>query len=152
MDKQKELLTHFYQNISYGIFEVLIHIDQEIIDNVNSVIKAIFDLFFNEAYREKYDFFQKNIIQGLRYNIVLLSKESLDSNLIKAVYYKHREFIDSLKIPEVSLDPKMLEKIEGINEKFNNLYSHRRNKNEALVTELKNLLKKNKSYSEKLSN
>ena len=142
MDKQKELLTYFYQNISYGIFEVLIHIDQEIIDNVNSVIKAIFELFFIDTYREKYSFFLENTIQGLQYNIVLLSKKSLNSNLIKAVYYKHREYIKGLEITEVSLDPKMLGKIEDINERFNKLYSNRRNKNEALITELKNLLHK----------
>ena len=142
MDKQKELLTHFYQNISYGIFEVLIHIDQEIIDNVNSIIKAIFELFFIEAYQEKYSFFLKNTTQGLQYNIVLLSKLSLDSNLIKAVYYKHSEFIKGLEITAVPLDPKMLGKIEDINKRFNRLYSIRRNKNEALITELKNLLYK----------
>ena len=140
MEKQKELLTTFYQNISYGIFEVLIHFDKETIDNTNDIIKAIFELLFIEAYQEKYSFFLKNITQGLQYNIVLLSKMNLTTNLIKAVYYKHKEYIKGLESTEVPLPLEILTKIEAINDKFDRLFSIRRNKNAAIMEGLKNLL------------
>ncbi len=65
---------------------------------------------------------------------------NLTTNLIKAVYYKHKEYIKGLESTEVPLPLEMQTKIEAINDKFDRLYSIRRNKNAAIIEGLKNLL------------
>ncbi len=140
MEKQQEVLTIFYQNISYGIFELQIHRCENVIDQVNTMIKKIFETFFIEKFKDKYSSFLKNTIKGLKYNIVLISKDNLDVNLLIAVYYELEKFNKELPEKEISFDSVILALIQDINDKFRELYSFLREQNDSLVAKLKELL------------
>lgn len=151
MEKQQEILKAFYQNISYGIFELQIHKNQNVIDQVNTIIKTIFTTFFIEKYKRKYENFLKNVLEGLKYNIALISKDIPETNLLRAIYYELEKFDKGLPDKEKPYDSDILKQINEINKSFRNGYSTLRNKNDALVENFNQLLEQLKKDVKKLS-
>lgn len=151
MEKHQEIITAFYQNISHGIFELQIHRDQKVIDQINTIIKTIFETFFINKYKDKYISFLKNVIEGLKYNIALISKDNLEINLLRAVFYELEKYNKGLPKEEISYDFDILKQIDDINNSFRKTYSTLKNQNDTLVKKLNGLLDELKKTVKNLS-
>ncbi len=150
MDDQREILETFYQNISYGIFELLVYRDQEIVDEINITIKNIFEAFFTKNLRSDYEIFIKNIFEILKYNIVLLQKDEPEINLLRSVFYALGENNKKLT-RKINVNAELLSKLVEINNHFDKLFSLMRKKISKLIITYDKLLDQLRKNSTKIS-
>lgn len=157
MEDYESEIKIFYQNVSFGIFDLILLKNEFITSQVNNIIKRFLSLL--PDYTDNNVEFFKLSFMGLRYNFILLKKDRYEPELLLSIYYELEKYFEKIKNATTQIEEKLFLKILEINKTFKETYNKAREVREDTIDEserkrkdLKTILKHSSLVHSNLTN
>lgn len=121
----------FYQNMSFGILDLILLKDNRIKSDVKSVINEFISLLPKYSNNNK-EFFKLSFM-GLRYHFILLTKNKYKPELLLSIYYEIEKYFKKVKDSATIIEKNLRMEIQKLNKKFEHLYERTRDEKEKIL-------------------